>query len=415
LSQLHTPFSFNEAAWRRLHEGPLACYVEAFAERLRDRGYATPTGRLKLWLVADFSRWLERRGLLASDVDEKLVEKYLRHRKRRRGRVQGGQPETLRDLLRLLRELGVVAAPRPPEDDSAAARVVGEFGHYLTHERRLSQATLLNTLPFVRRFLDQRFPGKALHLDEVSAPDVTGFILRHAHTLSPGRARLLVGALRSFFRFLLLRGDISIDLAGAVPSVAEWRFSTLPRYIEADDVERVLKSCDQRSAAGQRDYAILLLLARLGLRAGEVIALTLDDIDWDAGELTVRGKGARRDRLPIPRDVGQAMATYLRRWRPPSATRCVFVRLKAPRGALGKTAVTCIVRRALARADLHPPHRGSHLLRHSLATRMLRKGASLAEIGELLRHRHPDTTAIYAKVDLVALRELAPRWPRGDA
>lgn len=408
-------FSFSESAWTRLHAGPLASYVDAFAERLQERGYATFSGRKKLWLVADFSRWLERRGLLVSDLDDKVVAKYLARRRQRCGCVQRGNPETLRDLLRLLRELGAVVAVPPPLDDSATARVVRDLGQYLACERGLSQATLLNTLPFVRRFLDQRFSGQSVRLDELRAPDVTGFVLRNAHARSPGRAKLMVGALRSFFRFLRLRGDISIDLAGAVPSVAEWRFSTLPRSLEAEDVERLLRSCDQGTPTSLRDHAILLLLARLGLRSGEVIALTLDDIDWEAGELTVRGKGGRQDRLPIPRDVGKAMATYLRRGRPPSSTRRVFVRVKAPRGGLERSAVGCVVKRALARADLHPPHRGSHLLRHSLATQLLRKGASLAEIGEILRHRLPDTTAIYAKVDLVALRDLAPPWPGGEA
>lgn len=410
-------FLFGEPAWQRLQAGPLAGYVEAFAERLRRRGYATVTGRNKLWLLADFSRWLARRGLVVADLDDKVVTRYLAWRQRCGHPQLLGEPETLRDLLRLLRELGsVAAAPPPPVDDSAAGVIVRDLGKYLARERGLSPATLLNTLPFVRRFLDSRFSGQRVRLDELRAPDVTAFVLGNAHAESPGRAKLMVGALRSFFRFLLLRGDITIDLAGVVPSVAEWRFSTLPRYLEAEDVERVLKSCDHSTPTGQRDHAILLLLARLGLRAGEVVALTLDDLDWDAGELTVRGKGGRRDRLPIPREVGKAMARYLRRGRLTCSTRRVFVRARAPRGALsGSTSVACIVRRALARAALNPPHKGAHLLRHSLATRMLRKGAPLAEIGELLRHRLPDTTAIYAKVDLVALREMAPRWPGGEA
>jgi site-specific recombinase XerD len=225
----------------------------------------------------------------------------------------------------------------------------------------------------------------------------------------------MVGALRSFFRFLRWRGDIVIDLASTVPRVADWRLSSLPKSLPAGEVERLIMSCRQATVTGQRDYTVLLLLARLGLRAGEVVALTLDDIDWDAGELKVRGKGGREDRLPIPRDVGRAMTVYLRHGRPRDCTtRRFFVRRKAPlRGFASSVAVCTIVRRALERAGIASPRKGAHLLRHSLATEMLRKGAPLAEIGEVLRHRLVDTTAIYAKVDLVALRALAPPWPAG--
>ena len=398
----------------RLYVGPLACYVDAFAARLRERGYAAHTVSIKLRVVSGFSRWLERREVLVPALDDKVVARYLAYRQKRLGRTRHGDPATLRALMHLLREIAMVPAVLPPVDESEAAHVVRDFGQYLTRERGLSQLTLLETLPIVRRFLDGRFRGQPVLLADLCAPDVTTFVLRNAHTKSPGCAKKMVGALRAFFRFLRLRGDITIDLAGAVPSVAGWRFSTVPKYIGAAEVERVLGSCDRKTPVGQRDYAILLLLARLGLRSGEVTALTLDDIDWEAGELTVRGKRGRRDRMPIPRDVGKAMATYLRRGRPPQSLRRVFVRITAPRGGLGASAVGCVVRRALARAGLHPPHRGAYLLRHSLATQMLRKGASLTEIGEVLRHRLSDTTAIYAKVDFTALRDLALPWPGGE-
>ena len=223
----------------------------------------------------------------------------------------------------------------------------------------------------------------------------------------------MVGALRSFFRFLRWRGDIAIDLASSVPKVADWRLSALPKFLPADEVERLISCCPRGTVTGQRDYTLLLLLARLGLRAGEVVALTLDDIDWQAGELTVRGKGGREDRLPIPRDVGQAMATYLRQRRPRGcSTRRFFIRRRAPRrGFASSVAVCTIVRRALERAGIASPRKGAHLLRHSLATEMLRKGGSFAEIGEILRHRSVDTTAIYAKVDVTALQALAQPWP----
>ena len=356
-------FSFGSVPWQRLHVGPLASHIDAFADRLHERGFAEFTGRIKLRLIANFSLWLKRRGLHVVDVGGKTVAKYLTHR-RRYVVVQLGDPETLRDFLKMLQEFGVVAVIPPRVDESPITCIVRDFGQYLSQERGLSDASLANSLPFVRRFLVRCFSGKPVLLEELRPSDVTSFVLHNAHAASPSRAKLMVGALRSFFRFLCLRGDISIDLAGTVPSVAAWRYSTLPRSLDSKDVEILLSGCDQGTTAGRRDYAILLLLARLGLRSGEVVALTLDDLDWDAGELTVRGKGSRRDRLPIPRDVGKAMTTYLRHDRVACSTRRVFVRIKAPRGGLGRTAVGCVVKRALTRADLHPPHRGAHLLRH---------------------------------------------------
>ena len=221
-------------------------------------------------------------------------------------------------------------------------------------------------------------------------------------------------AFRSFFRFLFQKGELHADLAASVPTVAAWRLSTVPKHLTPEEVERVLKACNRGLASGRRDYAVLLLLARLGLRAGEVVALQLDDINWRAGEITVRGKGLFHDRMPLPADVGKALASYLRRDRPACQTRRVFVCMKAPpRGFAGPGTLTTIVRRALARADLHPIFKGAHLLRHSLATSMLGSGATLGEIGEVLRHRTPNTTQIYAKVDFEGLRSLAHPWPMG--
>jgi site-specific recombinase XerD len=321
----------------------------------------------------------------------------------------------LGDLLEVLRQEAVAPRPRRDSDETQLQRLEREFGQYLTVERGLSQASLRNRLPFVRSFLEHRFRASAIVMGEVRAPDVTHFLLRKLHTIGPNRAKLLVGALRSFFRFLQWRGDIAIDLASFVPKVADWRLSDLPKSLPVDEVERLIGSCRRETITGQRDYTLLLLLARLGLRAGEVVALTLDDIDWEAGELMVRGKGGRQDRLPIPQDVGQAMVTYLRQGRPRDcSTRRFFVRRRAPcRGFASSAAVCTIVKRALERADIASPRKGAHLLRHSLATEMLRKGASLAEIGEILRHQSVDTTAIYAKVDLAALRALALPWPSG--
>lgn len=222
----------------------------------------------------------------------------------------------------------------------------------------------------------------------------------------------MVTVLRSFLRFLQERGLLAADLVAAVPGVAGWRLSQLPKALSADQVERLLASCDRGASAGRRDYAILMLLARLGLRGGEVSALTLDDIDWESGEIVVHGKGQRVARLPLPADVGSALVNYLRQDRPACSTRRVFIRVKAPkRGFISPSVICCIVRRALKRAGLAPVFKGAHLLRHSLATDLLRRGASLVEIGQLLRHSQPNTTQIYAKVDIAALRAIALPWP----
>ena len=406
-----TEFISDPLAQERWQVGPLGAHVGAFARRLQELGYATTTAQQKLRVVAKFSRWLEQRKLLAVEVDEQIVARYL---------ARWGRPDdsaTLADLLEALRESRVV--PRPTRgDETQLERLEREFGQYLAVERGLSEASLKNSLPFVRSFVAHRFGSGPISLDDVRAPDVTRFLLRKLQTSGAARAKLMVGALRSFFRFLRWRGDIAIDLASSVPRVADWRLSALPKSLPAGEVERLISSCHREATTtGQRDYTVLLLLARLGLRAAEVVDMTLDDIDWEAGELTVRGKGGREDRLPIPCDVGQAMATYLRQGRPQDcSTRRFFVRRKAPRrGFASSVAVCTIVRRALERAGIASPRKGAHLLRHSLATEMLRKGASLGEIGEILRHRSLDTTAIYAKVDLVALRALAQPWPSGGA
>ena len=393
--------------------GPLAPYIDHLAARLTKQQYGHETARHKIRVVADLSLWLKRRGLRASQVDEQLITKFL-PRRRCYDPARRGDSSASTLMLQLLRELDV--APPPPAKPSPHHPIERSFERYLREERRLSQASLLNTLPFVRQLLVHRFGKGPVALDALQPSDVTGFVLSTVRTMSPSRAKLLLGALRSFFRFLLFSGEIAADLTGAVPSVADWRLSSVPKGIDPRDVRRLLKSCDRRTPTGRRDYAILLLLARLGMRGGEVTALTLDDIDWEAGELTIRGKGPRSDCLPLPKDVGAAIVAYLRRGRPScTATRRLFVTARAPIRPFRQTAVACIVRRSIERAGVDAPRKGAHVLRHALAIHMLRCGASLPEIGELLRHRRLDTTAIYAKVDFRALRALAPAWPGGAA
>lgn len=293
-------------------------------------------------------------------------------------------------------------------------QITADFRTYLSEERGLSREALGNASRLAGRFLAARFPDDDVVFAKVIPGDITRFVQREASLFGPGRTKSMVWALRTFFRYLRHRGYIEVNLAGCVPSVPEYSLSTLPKYLPCGSVERVLQSCDRTISQGRRDYAIMLLLARLGLRGGEVVGLMLDDVDWDLGQISVRGKGGRFAKLPLPADVGEALADYLKRDRQHSSSRRLFLTLTTPATGIASTCiVSSLVKRALARAGVESERKGAHLFRHTLATEMLQRGAKLSEIGELLRHRNTNTTRIYAKVDLAALRKLAQTWPGG--
>lgn len=390
--------------------GPMECCVTGFVAQLSRQGYSPSTIHAKCDLLADLNRWLERRQLSLAALDEHRLRQFQASR-RRRGRMRRGDPATNQQLLQYLREHGHIVPAVRAIDVHPAALVLRDFEAFLHSERGLSTATVVSYLAVGRRFLHERFGRKALRLEKLRARDLHRFVVREIQRVSRTHGKIVITALRSFLRFLLLRGAVQTDLARTLPGVATWRLSHLPRSLLPEQVERLLACCDRGSPSGKRDYAILLLLARLGLRGGEVVNMALEDLDWERGELVVRGKGQRLERLPLPADVGAAVARYLCEVRPPCATRRVFVRMMAPYQDLERSAVCCVVRRALARAGLDPEHKGAHLLRHSLATNLLRRGASLSEIGQLLRHRQQTTTQIYAKVDIEALRGVALPWP----
>jgi site-specific recombinase XerD len=393
------------------HAGPLALHITWFAGRLAEQGYAPFTTHEKLRLVTHLSQWLQHQHVGADALDELSIDQFLAYRQQQ-GRAPRHHRVTLRIFLKELRAAGML--PVPPRQDSALDVLVHTFDHYLTSVRGLARITRAHYLPIVRRFLQECFGTGPLVLHALALHDVTQFLLRQATTVSPRRAQYIVSALRTFCRFLVQQGDMSADLAAAIPTVADWRLATVPKALAPAQVTQLLQSCKQDHPTGQRDYTIVLLLARLGLRPGEVVAMTLEDLDWEEGTLLVRGKGGRRDRLPLPQDVGQALATYLADVRPRCATRRVFLRMKAPQGGFANSVAICtIVRRALERAGLEPPCKGAHILRHSLATNLLHAGASMVEISDVLRHRRPQTTEIYAKVDQAALGALAQPWPGG--
>jgi site-specific recombinase XerD len=413
---METPFDYffngrtNPRTIDALTSGPLASPLETYARRLHEDGYATHSGFVQLRLLGCFNRWLHRKGLTSENVDAATVERYVRGRAQSR-KLRRGDSAALWRLLTMLRPEGAGVTAPPPTPVEA---VLGHFQQYLRRERSLSEPTVINYTPVARSFLSERFPKGALHFQRITAADITAFVQRQASVITSKRAPLVVTALRSFLRYLFVRGIVATDLATCVPTISTWSLSNVPRFLAREQIQKILASCDKETAIGKRDYALLLLLARLGLRAGEVVALTLDDFDWEAGLVTVRGKGKRVAQMPVPSEVGTAIADYLSTGRPRCSSRRVFIRAKAPlTGFANSIAICSLVDRAMERAGVESEYRGSHVFRHSLATGMLNHGASLDEIGDLLRHRRPETTRIYAKVDLMSLRSIALPWPGG--
>lgn len=427
---------FTPSGRNGAYVGPLGGFITDFALHLRSRGYSVWTAGYCLGVACEFSRWLKARDLRLSDLGHQTFARFLRSRSRRVP-LRHDDRSALRRLIEFLWERRLipaeglhgsnlqiagtrntgherVPATLRPIDLRGSSPAERAFEPYLADERGLVSTTRRNYLFYVRRFLSELKVADWSQVKRLAADDVTAYVVRHVGDHGRTTAKAMVTALRSFLRFLHIRGKTRTDLSKGVPTVPRYRMSSVPKFLCPEDVRLLLVACDRRTASGRRDYAILLTLARLGLRAGELAELTLEDVDWRAGEIVIRGKGGCESRLPLPRDVGRALADYLRRDRPRCKSRRLFIRNLGPwTGFANSQSVSNVVGRALERANLNPPHRGAHVLRHSLATQLLHKGASLLEIAEILRHRHPDTTAIYAKVDLQKLRRVARAWPGG--
>jgi integrase/recombinase XerD len=389
--------------------GPLAPYASGFGRELRSRGYTRLSAVWQLRLMAHVSRWLASEGLGIAAFTPERAEEFCAVR-RRAGYTALLTPRALGPLQEFLRGQGVLpACPPAPAPAGGKERLLARYRDHLAGERGLVPAVVCQYLKAAALFLDQ-VPGAAVGQPALDAAAVSAFCARQLPR--HGNATYLASALRSFLRFLHVEGLAGAPVAQAVPAVANRKGQGLPRALPPATVARLLASCDRRTRLGRRDYAMLMLLARLGLRAGEVASMSLDDIAWRAGELTVHGKGGRDDRLPLPADVGAALAAWLR-IRPRVATRAVFVRANAPAGALSPRGVAWAVYNACDRCGV--PRAGAHRLRHSLATQMLAAGASLTEVGQVLRHARVATTAIYAKVDDRALAALVVPWPGGGA
>jgi integrase/recombinase XerD len=398
---------------RTLVTGPLAPYADGFRDDLGRRGYAARSIGGQMLLVAHLSAWLAGQELPVGGLTAEVVADVLRVR-REAGHQAGVTGRAVAPLLGYLRGLGVVAQPERRVPETAVEVLLEEFRRYLVEERGLAAASVRAYLRYAAMFLAELPAPLDAALAQLPAGQVTAFLVRQSDRHSAWHAKAVVTALRSLLRFLHTAGHIPHPLVWAVPSVPGWKLTTLPRAVSPEQVAAVLAGCDRAGAHGRRDYAIVLLLARLGLRAGEVSAIELDDLDWRAGELTIRGKGGRREVLPLTVEVGQALADYVRYGRPPRCpTRRLFVSVRAPFTGLAGGSVFAVVARGCRRAGIAAF--GPHRLRHALACDLLRHGASLTEVGQVLRHSDERTTALYAKVDQTALRALARPCPSAGA
>lgn len=399
---------------RALRDGPAGALFDGFAHALSEMGYATITARRYLRAAEHFIHWADRHSLPVQQVNEESLAQFGRHLGRCRCRHQGhADRESLMQgtcaFLKYLRDTGISTTSPLTPPVVPDPMLLSRFCQWMHLQRGTCEATLSRHRRYIRALLKQLGEEPS----QWDAHGLRAFVLDQSHCRGWATVQSCATTLRMFVRFLIADGHCAVGLDAAIPRVAHWRLAALPRSLQPDDVERVIASCDPASPVGRRDRAILLLLARLGLRAGDVAHLRLRDIDWQGAWIHVCGKSRRETRLPLSQEVGRAIVGYLQHGRPRITIDAVFVRCRAPLRALDSPgAVTAIVARALRRAGVARPSRGAaHLLRHSVATSMLRHGASLQDIGALLRHRSIETTQIYAKVDVTALQSVAQPWP----
>ena len=407
----------NADALVRTIGGTSAEHLGAFVGSLIGKQYSVSYVCQLAQHALAFGRWCEACNISLHALSEDDIARYQRARRQRRSRCLETCRRELHALGLLLYFLRDVAiCPASQARATPAEGVAVGFARHLQHDQGLADITVENYTRTARQFLLWRFGQGDVCLRDLHATDAITFVLSEAKRMRPPALKCVVTALRSFLRYGQFRGEVPAGLAAGVPAVASWATTPpVPKAISAEHAQRAIDSCDYQTSVGRRDHAVLLLLARLGLRAVEIVRLTLDDVDWDHAQLRVRGKGGRESLLPLPPDVGEAIAAYLEHGRPTSQDRHIFLRSVAPiRGLMeGSDGIGSIVRYALNRAKVDAPHRGSHQFRHALAVHMLQVGASLPEIGQVLRHRSPQSTSIYAKVDLTALRALAMTWPGG--
>ena len=394
---------------RALVFGPLAEYSDGFREELDRLGYTLSSREFKMHELAGLSRWLGLVGLEVGDINEQNLLTFFEWFVVDRGTSPG--LTALMPLLNWLRHEGLIGPARPKMDDSPVGVVMAEYCDWMRVERGLADTTVRRNQASARLFLEHRIAMTGgIGLGDLASGDVTAFLLGEGSKgLSFGSVQTRFSEVRTFLKFLYQRGLVSDWLADAVPSVPRWRNTSLPATLSASQVKLILDSCNLATEIGARDYAMLLLLGRLGLRALEVASLELDDIDWNAGDFGVRGKTSKLDRMPLPSDVGDALATYIAKWRRPTLSRGVFMTVDPPFRVVSRNTVTYVVYKQCVLIGIQPVY--AHRLRHSLASELLASGVKMSDISQVLRHRNIETTAIYAKVDLGSLTALAPAWP----
>lgn len=394
---------------KKRNANPVTALSNGLDEDLQRQGYGVGTIWKQRRLFNDLLIWLEGKQLTMADLTVAKVDRFMADR-RAAGVRKLKTRKALGAILVYLRGLGLVPPAENPVEDGPAGEILERYTRFLAVERGLTAPAILRYVDCLRPFLDRQTREGNLDLASLTSSDVTSFVVAWCPAVNSGVAKLTVTALRSFCGFLHLEGVLMRSLVPAVPTVTYCHQAGLPKGLDPEEVRRILTSCDTTSDNGVRDLAILTLLVRLGLRRCEVSRLGLDDIDWRAGTICVHGKGNCLERLPLPADVGHYLAQYLRHARPAKARgRTVFVRHFAPYSALSATRVSTIVADAARRAGVGRVH--AHRLRHTAATQLLRAGASLPEVGQVLRHRRAQTTAIYAKVDHDTLRVIARPWP----
>jgi integrase len=402
----------------RLTQSPAAPYLDAVVSALREQGYAAETIKHYVLCTERFCQWLDEHRLAFTDVSEPLVNRYTTGLPRRiRPAHPNGIPHKhaggLFHLVTVLRQAHVIPPLQPPTPVTEGERWLARYGDHLDQRQGAAWSTRGKSLHYVRRLIEFRFPGADPDWSALDASDIVNFLAGQA-CHGKGAMKTAASAVRSLLRFLVLEGAVRPGLEAAVPPLPRWRLSGLPRHLTTEQVDHVLRTCRQSSKSSSRNIAVLLLLARLGLRADEVAGLQFDDVDWREGVLRIRSHKSRRERqLPLSTEVGLALAEYLRESRPTSSSRSIFLHGHAPFRPLRNTGVGGIARRALKLAGVVIPRPGAHVFRHTAATRMICRGATLPQVAEVLGHVDLETTASYAKLDLATLSAVAMPWPGG--
>jgi len=394
---------------------PAGPYLDDLTTTLVRQGFGRWEVRQRVQGAAHFSLFSTTTGVSLEGLHEDLIPAFRTHLRscRCQGRLRRGRHADVgavagaRALVEHLRHMAVVMSPAPVPTPPDLPPLVRRFHTWMQQQRGLQDTTVRS----YERVIEDVLQTLGDVPRDYTAAAIRAFVIKRTATQSRAQGKCVLTAMRHFLRFLIANGTCHPGLDGAVPTIAMWRLSALPRYLPAADVDRILAACNRSTPVGLRDRAVLLLLARLALRAGDIRALAMGDLDWQQGSVRVAGKSRTHVRLPLTQEVGDALVDYLTRGRPPADTDRVFVRMVAPWRPLAMAAVSALVARAIARAGVTAPFRGAHVLRHSAATEMLRQGATLDHIGAVLRHRYMDTTAHYAKVDVPRLRAIALPWP----